>query len=468
MRIQIIPIILLTAIILVSCKKNYLDINEVNPNQTQNPPINGLLANVTYQTGLNVNRAGNITSYYVQHLASPNASGGSDIYDNVDRSNLWYNVYNTIRDGRIMQQQAVAGNGFEHIAVAKVTEAMNMSLLIDFFGNAPYTEAFDPTNFTPKFDKAEDIFNACLVLLDEALVELNKANPTIKLDANSDLIHGGSVNAWKKTVAALKARLLNRLSKRPAYSPAAILTALSSAYTSNGDDAQVTKFVARSPWNQTAYNNTQLLLDGWMSEQSIDHMDGTSYGVADPRIAYITNLTRFGDYRGTPNGQGRTGTGTNNEESYLSVNGFYSKSGAPLLLVTYAEMKFIEAEVTFATDKPRSYAAYLAGIGSNMDKLGVTLAEKTAYLTNPVVAIGLAGFTKAHIFKEKYIAMFLQPEAWTDARRNDYNYQNFTLPVNAVLTTFIRRVGYPTTELDRNGANVPAIGSLADKLWWDQ
>ena len=82
--------------------------------------------------------------------------------------------------------------------------------------------------------------------------------------------------------------------------------------------------------------------------------------------------------------------------------------------------------------------------------------------------MGVANFTKDLIFKEKYIAMFLQPEAWTDARRYDYNYKDFTLPFNVVLPTFIRRVGYPSTETDRNGKNVPSVASLTDKLWWDQ
>ncbi len=460
--------VLFATVLFGSCKKGYLDVNEVNPNQTQNPPLNALLATVTYQTGLNVNRAGNITAYFMQQLASPNASSGSDTYDNVDRSSVWYNVYNTIRDGRVMQEQAVERGGFQHIGVVKVTEAMNMSMLIDLFGDAPYSEAFDPANFTPKYDKAQDIFNACLKLLDDAIAEFSKANPAIKLDAASDLIHGGNIPAWIKTSNALKARLLNRLSKLPAYNPTQILAALSGAYTSNADDAQITKFVGRSPWNQTAFNNTQLLLDGWMSEQFIDHLDGTTYSVIDPRIKYITDTTKFGDYRGTPNGKGRTGTGTNKEESYLSINGFYSKSGAPLLLVTFSEMKFIEAEATFASNKARSYAAYLAGIAANMDKLGVTATEKAAYLANPAVAVGEAAFTKDLLFKEKYVAMFLHPEAWTDARRYDYKYKDFTLPVNAVLPTFIRRVGYPSTETDRNGENVPTVSSLADKLWWDK
>ncbi|HEY3250262.1 MAG TPA: hypothetical protein VGK25_04005, partial [Ignavibacteria bacterium] len=113
MQNKLFYILALSSVIFGSCKKGYLDVNEVNPNQTENPPINGLLASVTYQTGLNIYRAGNVTSYYVQQLASPNASSGSDIYDNVDRSSLWFVVatptsgnagggfYNTIGDIRV-------------------------------------------------------------------------------------------------------------------------------------------------------------------------------------------------------------------------------------------------------------------------------------------------------------------------------------------------------------------------------
>jgi hypothetical protein len=467
MNNKFIYVLLLTAVAFSSCKKGYLDVNEVNPNQTQNPPINGLLAQVTYQTGLNYYRAGDYTSNYVQYLASSNQSSAPDTYDYVDMSSLWYNVYNVMQDDRIMLQKATELNAYEHIGVSKVMEAMNMSLLISLFGDVPYSEAFDPTNFKPKYDKAEDIFNASLKLLDEAVVEFNKPDPGIKLDAASDLIHNGSVPNWIKTAYALKARLLNRLSKTQAYSPTAILDALSKAYTSNNDDAQITTFVGRSPWNQVAFNNTQNLLGGWLSEQFIDALNGDTYGIVDPRVKYIATPTQFGDYRGTPNGKGRIGTGTDDEESYLSVTGFYSKSGAPLLLITFSEMKFIEAEATFATDKARSYQAYLDGIKANMQKIGVPQGEMDAYLTNPAVAVGVAAFTKDLIFKEKYVAMFLQPEAWVDARRFNYQYKDFSLPFNVVLSDYVRRMAYPNTELDRNGENVPSV-TMTDKLWWDQ
>ena len=70
--------------------------------------------------------------------------------------------------------------------------------------------------------------------------------------------------------------------------------------------------------------------------------------------------------------------------------------------------------------------------------------------------------------KEKYKALFLSPETWNDARRFDYQYQGFQLPLNAVTNTFIRRFVYPDIENSRNGANVPTVTDVTEHLWWDQ
>lgn len=452
-----------------ACDKGYLDVNQTNPNQTENPPINGLLAGVTYQSAINVFSVGNITSYYVQHLASPNTASGSDVYDNVDRSTTWRAIYLNVTDIRQMKKLALERNAYEHLGVANILEAFNMSMLTDLFGDAPYRQAWsEGANLKPEYDSAKAIYDSCLSLIDQGVAALHLTDPQVTLDASNDLIHGAKKDAWIKTAYALKARLLNRKSKLPDYDPAAVLAALGNAYTGNADDAQVTRFESLSSWNGVAKDNASGLLDGWLSATFVNALNGTTFGVFDPRLPLITDKTRFGDYRGTVNGVGRIGAGTDTAQSALSPNGFYSRGGAPLLMLTYAEMKFIEAEASFATDKARSYQAYLEGIAANMDKVGVAAGDKQAYLTDPVVAVGVAAFTKDLIFKEKYVATFLQPETWTDARRFDYQYKDFVLPRNAMLDTFIRRVGYPTSETSRNPENVPVVGSLADHLWWDK
>src|SRR5690606_15092334 len=129
----------------------------------------------------------------------------------------------------------------------------------------------------------------------------------------------------------------------------------------------------------------------------------------------------------------------------------------------------IEAEVAFRTDdKPRAYAAFQEGIRANMNKMGISASDRDAYLNHPSVAVGAAGLTLELIFREKWKALFLQPVVWDDARRFDYAYEGFELPLNAVQSTFIRRLVYPNVERSRNGANVPAVNSVIENLWWDQ
>lgn len=96
--------------------------------------------------------------------------------------------------------------------------------------------------------------------------------------------------------------------------------------------------------------------------------------------------------------------------------------------------------------------------------------QKNAYMSAPAVAVGESGLTLDLIFKEKYTAMYLQPEAWVDARRYDYQYEDMEIPANhnpSLNGEFIRRLIYPESETQRNSDNVPDI-SLSNHIWWDQ
>ncbi|MHA4807039.1 SusD/RagB family nutrient-binding outer membrane lipoprotein [Flavitalea flava] len=450
------------------CTK-YLDKLD-NPNLVTDPPLNGLLGFSTYNTAYDEYLMGKTVSYFTQYLSSDSKASDADIYNEVDYSSRWTSFYTTMMNIRQMNDKAAASGATLHLGVGQVLMALNLNMLTNTFGDVPYSEALKGKELLiPHFDKQADLQDSCIKLLDAGIANLKKTDAIFTLDPASDLIHSGVVSAWIKTAYALKARFLNELSKTSSYNPTAILDALSNAYTSSNDDATLTAFDGRSPWNQVAYDNTQLNLDGWLSSQFVNALNGTNYGLPDPRLPLIASITKFGDYRGTPNGAGRIGTGTNHEESYLWIDGFYSKTGAPLQLVTYAEMKFIESEAAFrSNDKPRAYQAYIEGIKAHMDKLGVAPADKNTYVNDPSVSVGDANITLDLIFKEKYVVMFLNPEAWVDARRYDYKYKGFSLPQNAAMSSFIRRVAYPSIETSRNGANVPTITGLDEKLFWDK
>lgn len=450
-----------------ACKK-YLDVNQ-NPNAATKPPINGLLIRTTQNSALNVFRVADITSYYVQYLANTSLAGATDTYEPIDASGTWTALYDNMTNIYDLQKLGEAQGAVKYQGVAKIMMAMNLQLVHNLWGAAPYSQAFTGEVITPAYDDAETIFQTCLSLLDDGITLLKKTDPTIDIQSDADLIHHGDADAWVRTAHALKARLLNQLSKTNQYNTTAIFNELAAAYTSTADDAFITTFDVRNPWNQEAVDNAALLLDGWLSKNYVDAMTGTTYGIFDPRLPLTASITKFGDYRGTRNGGDRVGTGTDQEESYVDLNGYYSSESSPLYIITYEEMKFIESEAAFrANDLTRAYNAYLAAITANMNKMGVAAAARDAYINDPSVSVGSGNITLALIFKEKYKALFLMPVTWDDARRFDYAYQGFQLPLNVVTSTFIRRLVYPTIETTRNSENVPSVSDVTQRLWWDQ
>lgn len=465
-----------TTLLFQSCGREYFDELSANPNQVNEPTLQALLATTTSKAGLRTVDAGSVINPYVQYTANPTAGAASDIYETIDFTGTWDGLYFAMADINELKKLA-AGQSSEYLGVANLLLAYHLSIVNNFWGAAPWSQAFDRTNFTPKYDTDQEIYASTLKLVDDAIAELSKTNATVKLAGASDLIHGGDRAKWLKTAYAIKARLLIKASKTPTFNAAAVLTALSNSYTSNADDAGMATFTLRNSWAQVARNNAGNLLGGWLSEQFIDHLNGTTYGVFDPRIPKITDPAvdpknaNYPKWIGTVNGAGNRNNPPNNntvkDENYISFNSPWTNDTAPILLVTFAELKFIEAEAAFATDKPRAYAAYLAGIRANMDKLQVLAADRDAYLADSRVAVGAANLTLALIFKEKYVATYLNPEAWNDARRHNYGYKDFGMPLNAVLPTFIRRLDYPIGERSKNGTNVPAGSLRTARLWWD-
>ncbi|SEN92428.1 Starch-binding associating with outer membrane [bacterium A37T11] len=451
---------------------DYFDLND-NPNLVQNPPINALLSTATQKAGLNTQRFGALDAPYVQYTASPTAGAASDTYQITDNSSQWNNVYYAMSDLYDMINKAKELGATDHQAVGELLLAYQLGFVADTWGSAPYSEALGASKvLTPAFDSEESLYQTSLKLIDESIALLNKTDATVTLDSANDLIHQGKKAAWIKTAYGIKSRFLNKVSKKSSYDPNSVLSALESSYASEADEAKMGLFDGNNPWAQLAIDNNNQLLGGWLSDNFINHLNGTKYGIVDPRISKITDKTVNGDYVGTRNGQGNVGAAnTIHDECYISLNSILTNKTAPIYILTFAELKLIEAEAAFrAGDKFRAYTAYLAGIKSNMDKLGVATADRDAYMKNPMVAVGSSNLTLDLIFKEKYVVTYLSPEAWNDMRRHDYEYKDFQMPVGAssYLPNFIRRIAYPADERNENGSNVPPEFSLDSPLWWDQ
>lgn len=455
-------------ILLASGCESFLDVN-TNPNNPTDAPISGLMTNITYQTSLNVFRQGNTTSYYVQYLASPNPGGSNDTMERVDFSNTWFNLYNAMTDLNELIKKSEESGATHYLGAGQVLMALNLGMTVDFFGDVPYSESFNFTTVTPTYDDDKGLYGNVMQLLDQGIANLNSES-TVPIGPD-DFIFNGNIESWKKFAYALKARYMLHTKGDSGYNAAEVLAAVDNSFSTNADNATVNFFEQDiNPWADVARDNENLFLDGWISEQFVEAMDGTSYPTVDPRLPLMIGTTKDGEFIGTVNGAGRGNAPESGARSTLIQGQYYTSQKSPVLISTYAEVKFIEAEVAFEANKQRAYEAYLAGINAHMDMLSVPQAEKDSYLASPSVSMGAAQLTMDDIFKEKYVALFLSPETWNDARRYDYAYKNMDLPdnLNSNLNgEFIRRVAYPDSEVSRNGKNVPSV-TLLDRIWWDQ
>jgi hypothetical protein len=104
-------------------------------------------------------------------------------------------------------------------------KAYLMQIIVDHYGNAPYTDALKGvSSLTPKFDDQKAIYEDLIKVLDTAIANI-KANPFTGALVGSDIttagtLKGGSSTKWIKFANSLKLRILirqSRMTGRDAY-----------------------------------------------------------------------------------------------------------------------------------------------------------------------------------------------------------------------------------------------------------
>ena len=112
-----------------------------------------------------------------------------------------------------------------------------------------------------------------------------------------------------------------------------------------------------------------------------------------------------------------------------SGNNPYTRDNGYIALITTEELMFIKAEAQYwSGDKIGAYNTTVEAVKKSMERYGVT--TNTTYETNrynlffEVRLPSAETFTIADLMQQKYVAMYLQSEQWTDVRR--YNYSSAT------------------------------------------
>ena len=404
---------------------------------------------------------------------------------------LWQNAYvyalpNTA-DLIYLGKQYNAPN---YEAVGKILRAYILGMTTDQYGDIVLDETYDSEsslNITPKFQTQQEVYSRIIQLLDEAIVQLDEASPIGLNDEGGDVLYGGDHEKWKKFAYSIKARYLNHLNKKSsgelAYNPQAIIEAAEKGISSNDLNALIQYGGGEmendnQPFSESGYGSSRFdYFSDFFVELLKNSLDlETPY--EDPRLTIIVPEAVNGGYHGVVTGRGLNGE--SGDDFSLGNGGFYTQPNSSTYMMTFSEVKFIEAEAKFRSgDKSGAYADYKIGIRADMEKLGISSDEINAYIQKIDATIGESNFGLSEIMIQKYIANVLNPETWVDMRRMDYSsdiYPGLKRPENVNLSIFpndndwIQAMMYEYNEEDRNYENMPNNDPyirLTTPLWWN-
>jgi hypothetical protein len=486
----------LSIIILAFFSSCELSKTNLNPNASSDVSISAVLTgaevSLAFNTGIN---AGLITNIYIQQASGANGDAAS--FDNYTTSpgyfnTTWLGFYaNVLDELKVIQQTATDQQLPYYRGIARVLTAFSYGTLTDMFGDIPFSESLYKNDITnPAYDKQSAIYDALQLQLDSAIIDLSQPVSTNQgaTPSTDDVIFKGHIASWIATAWTLKARYAIHLSKQNAT--AAAQKVLSYLYDGSnwrgipgaGADAQVVFGAATTNANPFYQQNTNR--PGWigLGASFVNLLNGNKVTDApakaegphvDPRRAYFAtpwpaNSTTYqGSAPGVPGAYSRIGT-------------YYGTATSPVILVSFSEAKFLEAEARIilnATDAKAQTAleaavrASFSKVISNSNDPYATAQKQTDYITGKATLTGTFANDLETIITQKYITLFLQPEVWSDYRRTGYPAiplaQNATNSANPN-GQIPRRIPYPQNETSLN-KNTPAnSGYQEPKLWWDR
>jgi hypothetical protein len=492
--------LLLTGIVLFSSCKKFLDINK-DPDRipADNAPLAQLLThsqiNLAFTAGSDLYRYTAIIAQHMSGQASqPNQTYEYDRYNitGSDQNNVWSSLYaTTLSDLEIIIAQAGANGSPYYAGVAKIMKAYTYHIMVDTWGDIPFTEAQKLTdNLQPAYDDDATIYPKLITMLTEAVTDLNAASSVLVPGANS-LIYPGNFTTtkanWIKLANTLKLRLFLHYSKvDPAYMLAQITALVNTAgiqfFSSNADNFQMAFINAPNNRNPIAAFEVSRA-DYLFAPASMVTLMNTRN---DPRRAtYFTpfpwaSTSYKGVAPGDPSGinysrihtflrGAATGTPVPNAQGGITAASLTYTGAAPIRMLTFAEYNFIRAEAALRGAPGDAQTFFTAGITASMQEAGVAAADITTYLAANGTLTGTFDEKLKRIIEEKYIANFgVILEPWTDWRRTGYPTLAPVSNRMPEVTSIPRSLFYPQSEIDLNpSAPVQKPNDLQTRVFWD-
>lgn len=456
---KLLSVVLVFALIFTSCSK-FVDGYDVSPNSPESATEAALLS--ASEVGLFAIYGGGqlarSASIMVQHT-----TGTSDQMVDVTRYNIlegdnineWEAIYADILINTKTLISKSEGKNNHYAGIGKVIEAFAIGVATDFWGDIPFSDAVNGLNgedaFNPTYDTQEEIITSIQVMLDEAIVLLSSSDNVIT-PGSDDFIHGGDADAWIKTAYMLKARYAQRISKKASYNADNVLSYINSAgLTGVADDANCFFTDKGNELNQWyAFQNDR----GYM--RMCETFVAPLREAGDPRLPFYADTTGMGtdDIYGTVYGGLETST------SMFGTH-FASKS-SPIPLVSYIEMKFIEAEVKFNKQDPAgAAAAYNEAVIASVEH--VTGAAIPQEFLDSHASETEATITLEKIMTQKYNALVGQIEVYADWRRTEIP----SLTPYEGASAIPKRLPTPLSERLYN-TNAVVVSDIFAHVWWGE
>ncbi|MCD7711605.1 MAG: SusD/RagB family nutrient-binding outer membrane lipoprotein [Firmicutes bacterium] len=200
---------------IISCD-DYLDINE-DPNSPTEDNVNssmifpGVEMNLAASYGDFLRIVGGYFSqHYAQSFGTSNYLDYSQFSMSATRSSSTYTQLSTrcLRNLQTILEQSAAAEEWGTFLAATVLRVFIYQILVDSYGEIPYTEGLDIDNLTPNYDDGFTIYQGIFIELEEALSNVSSSD----IICTNFLFESTSVDNWIKLANALELKILMRMS----------------------------------------------------------------------------------------------------------------------------------------------------------------------------------------------------------------------------------------------------------------
>lgn len=479
--------LVLPGLLLLSCVKNLDDYNIDQKKPTTAPAatlFTGAIKNMAdVLASSNVNT--NVFRLYVQqwttteYLDEPRYNLTARTIPQALWQALYRDVLMDLKEAkRLIEADPLlaADEKANQLAQIEIIEVYAWSVLVNSFGNIPYSEALNVDNALPKYDDAATVYADLVVRLDAALASLK---PGADDFGEADLLYNyGSVTTevagWIKFGNSLKLKLGMILADSDVSTARRMVQeAAPNVFTSNADNARF-PYLSAIPNNNPISNSLNPSLTGRQDFVGAEAFINKLNSVNDPRRPFYFTAVN-GEYIGGKYGFANTYINFSTASPKVVALNFES------LLLDYSEVEFLLAEAVERGFTVPGTAAehYNNGVSASITYWGGTETQANTYLAQPGVAYlnpASGGSWREKIGTQKWIALYNRGyDAWTEWRRLDFPRLSPPsaaegAPAGLVIPT---RLIYPVNEQTLNTVNnqaaADAMGgdAVSSKLFWD-